>query len=102
MPSTIATVDTFTKAIDGPRTRMVGYGQDVPAAGRGGRVSGGRSRRVRRPWPARPAVAGDARGVPDRRAVPHVPRAGADPRGRHHGPPERLADSDRRLVLRRR
>src|SRR5450755_1139877 len=99
MSSTIATVDTFSKAIDGPRSRMVRYGQNVSAAGRRGGISGGRDRGVRRPWAAGPAHARDARRLPDRRAVPHVSRAGADPGGGSHGPHERLACPDGRLVL---
>src|SRR6476646_1013211 len=99
MSSTIATVDTFSKGIDGARTRMVGYGQDIPAARRRGGVPGGGARRLRRPRAPRPPVAGDAGGVPDRRAVSHVARAGADSGVGDHGPDERLADSDRGLVL---
>src|SRR5476649_376191 len=94
MASTIATVDTFSKAIDGARARMVRYGQDVSAAGRRGGVPGRHPRRVRRPRPARTADPGDAGGVPDRRPVPHVPRAGADSRRGDHGPHERLARAD--------
>src|SRR5579872_2592417 len=100
MSSTIATVDTFSKAIDGARARMVGHGPDVSAARRRRGVSRGRARRVRRAWAARPAQPRHARGLPDRRAVPDVPRARAHPDGRRDGALQRLARADRRLVLR--
>src|SRR4026209_314097 len=102
MGSTIATVDTFSKAIDGARARMVRYGPDVSPARGGRRLSRGHARRLWRPRAARPPVPGDDGGVPDRGAVPHGARPGADPRVGDHGKDERLADSDRRLVLRRR
>src|SRR4051812_3852066 len=99
MSSTIPTLAIVSMAIDGPRTRMVRYGQDFSAAGRGGGVPGGSARRLRRPWTARSPVAGDAGSLPDRRPIPHVPRTRSDSGVGDYGTDERLADSNRRLVL---
>src|SRR5215471_15234553 len=81
---------------------MVGRGPDVHAIGLGRRLSRRHARRLRRPRPPRPTQPGHAGGVRNRRALPHVPCVGASAGRPGDGPPERLADSDRRLVLRRR
>src|SRR4029079_852470 len=56
-PATIAIVDTLSKAIDGPRTRMVRYGPNFPAARRRGGVPGRDAGCLRRAWTAGPALA---------------------------------------------